>query len=138
MDNNQMCQKMCGLGYSPDKIMNLKELAQALSLDPRSVRRIALELGGRRIGTCWRFRWGEIMEYFSDAYFEKRSRQCVAGEGDCTRQNGGHEILSRRSPQRARMDGRKKMGDRKKKGISCGIGEEADAHGLRAAYELGR
>lgn len=57
-----------------DDILTLTEVAAALRLDPRTVRRVASELGGRRCGSRWRFRWGTVMEWF-DAYTVKASKQ---------------------------------------------------------------
>ena len=57
-----------------DAILTLKEVAQALRLDPRTVKEVAFALGGRRIGYRWRFRWGTVLEYFSNADFQQCRR----------------------------------------------------------------
>ena len=66
-----------------DDLLTLTEVSAALRLDPRTVRRVASRIGGKRIGRCWRFRWGTVMEYFSDAYLEKRPGQRLAGQCRC-------------------------------------------------------
>ena len=48
--------------HAPDSILTLAEVAQALRLDPRTVKRVAGELGGKRIGNRWRFQWGRVLE----------------------------------------------------------------------------
>ena len=50
--------------YAPDAILTLDEVSDALRLDPRTVKRVAEELGGKRIGRRWRFQWGRVLEYF--------------------------------------------------------------------------
>ena len=129
MDNNS---------YLPDSILTLSEVSQALRLDQRIVSRIALQLGGKRVGRYWRFRWGTVMEYFSDANIEERSWKRLAGQSDHKRRNSGQLVLSGRSEKGARMDGRKEMGDSKKKGNS-GKNQpgQTDTFGLRAALGLG-
>lgn len=124
--------------YLPDSILTLPEVAQALRLDQRIVSHIALELGGRRIGRRWRFRWGTVMEFFNNANFEKRSRECVAGESDNKWTNLGHQVFPSRSEKRAGMDGRAEMGSGKEKGIASGHRKkEEDAFGLRDILGLG-
>ena len=49
--------------HDENKILTLKEVAQELRLDPRTVKEVAFALGGRRIGYRWRFRWGTVLEY---------------------------------------------------------------------------
>ena len=46
------------MSYAPDDILSLREIAKELKLDPRTIKPIASQLGGRRIGYRWRFRWG--------------------------------------------------------------------------------
>lgn len=130
-------QKLESSPYSADSILTLKQVAEALQLDQRTVRRIISEIGGKRIGTCWRFRWGTVMEYFSDANFEKRSRECLAGKGHNRRQNSGHQIFPGGPQKRPGMDGRKAMGDGKEKGTAGRTEKERDPHGLRSALGLG-
>ena len=57
-----------------DDILTLAEVSAALRLDPRTVRRVASRIGGRRIGNRWRFRWGTVMEFF-DAYARQPFQQ---------------------------------------------------------------
>lgn len=124
--------------YLPDSILTLDEVAQALRIDQRCLRRLAYALGGKRVGRCWRFRWGTVMEYFSDANFEERSRQFMAGESYNKWRNDGHQIFSARSEKRARMDGGSPMGDRQKKRANRKHDQkDEDSFGLRAALGLG-
>ena len=58
------------MAHDENKILTLKEVAQELRLDPRTVKEVAFALGGRRIGYRWRFRWGTVLEY-------KRSSLCL-------------------------------------------------------------
>ena len=51
------------MAHDENKILTLKEVAQELRLDPRTVKEVAFALGGRRIGYRWRFRWGTVLEY---------------------------------------------------------------------------
>lgn len=121
-----------------DDILYLKEVAKALRLDPRTVKRIACELGGKHIGRCWRFRWGTVMEYFSNAYVEKRPKQCLVGQSRSEWEGSEQQILPSRAQKGSRVDGGKTMGDRSKKRIPPGTGKkEDDPHGLRASLGLG-
>lgn len=129
MDNNS---------YLPDSILTLTEVSQALRLDQRIVSRIASQLGGKRVGRYWRFRWGTVMEYFSDANIEERSGKRLAGQSDNKRRNSGQQVFSGGSEKRAGMDGRETMGDSKEKRNSGkNQPEYPDAYGLRAALGLG-
>ncbi|WP_077071226.1 hypothetical protein [Mailhella massiliensis] len=74
------------MSYALDEILTLKEVAQALRLDPRTVKEVAFALGGRRIGYRWRFRWGTVLEYFSNADVETRQRKLLGGESHRERQ----------------------------------------------------
>ncbi len=76
------------MSYALDEILTLKEVAQALRLDPRTVKEVALALGGRRIGYRWRFRWGTVLEYFSNADVETGQGKLLDGESHCERQAG--------------------------------------------------
>lgn len=58
--------------YEDNEILTLKEVAFAL--------------GGRRIGYRWRFRWGTVLEYFSNADVETRQRKLLDGESHRERQ----------------------------------------------------
>ena len=66
--------------HDVNKIMTLKEVAQALCLDPRTVKEVAFVLGGRRIGYRWRFRWGTVLEYFSNADVKTGQEKLLDGE----------------------------------------------------------
>lgn len=124
--------------YVPDSILTLAEISRALRLDQRTVSRIASVLGGKRIGRCLRFRWGTVMEAFSDANFEERSRECLVGQSHHQRSNGGHQVFPSGSQKRPRVDGGEKLGGKQKKGTSgSGGGQKEDAYGLRAALGLG-
>ena len=48
--------------WEADDVLSLDEVATALRLDRRTVRRVAFQLGGKRFGRRWRFRWGTVME----------------------------------------------------------------------------
>ena len=124
--------------YLPDTFLNLVEVSAALRLDPRSVRRIAYELGGKRVGRCWRFRWGTVMEYFNDANIKKGSWKRLAGQGDNRWGSGGNQVLPCGQIERPGMAGRKEMGDTEEKRNFGKIRPTgSDAHGLRAALGLG-
>ena len=90
-------------------------MAQALRLDQRIVSHIALELGGRRIGRRWRFRWGTVMEFFNNANFEKRSRNAWLARVIINGQILDTQVFPSRSEKRAGMDGRAEMGSGKEK-----------------------
>ena len=68
------------MAHDENKILTLKEVAQELRLDPRTVKEVAFALGGRRIGYRWRFRWGTVLEYFSNADVETGQRKLLDGE----------------------------------------------------------
>lgn len=62
-----------------DDILDVAQLAKELNLDQRTIKRVASQLGGRRFGNRWRFKWATVLEYFSNADSEKRQRQQVDG-----------------------------------------------------------
>lgn len=74
------------MAHDENKILTLKEVAQELRLDPRTVKEVAFALGGRRIGYRWRFRWGTVLEYFSNADVETGQRKLLDGESHRERQ----------------------------------------------------
>ena len=120
----------------PDEILNLKEFAEATGLDPRPVRRIAAELGGKRSGRLWLFRWGTAMEFFSNANTDKiEARQCMAGKSLCERQADRQPTIPARKKGRPGMAGGKRVGGGTEAAISC---ECDDPFGLRAAYAMGK
>ena len=88
--------------YAADDVLNLAQLAKALDLDPRTVKPLACELGGKRFGRIWKFRWGTVMESFN-AHDTKRSGQCVDGQGQHQRLAGGEPDVYR-SQEGAGMD----------------------------------
>lgn len=55
--------------HDHDDILTLKEVAERLKLDVRSVGLVAYDLGGKRIGKSWRFKWGTVLKFF-DVNFE--------------------------------------------------------------------
>lgn len=122
--------------YTPDSILSLKQLAKALRVDPRAITRIASQLGGRRFGRSWRFRWGTVMEYFN-AYETQKQRWQLAGEGSDQRPAGGQQTFSGRPEKRPRMDGGKEMGSGAEGGTFKKHDEAGDAFGLRIALGLG-
>ena len=78
------------------KIMTLKEVAQELRLNPRTVKEVAFALGGRRIGYRWRFRWGTVLEYFSNADVETGQRKLLDDESHREQQaNSLHHVSGR-------------------------------------------
>jgi len=122
----------------PDSILTLDEISLALRLDQHVVKRIALKIGGRRFGSQWRFRWGTVMEYFQNANFKKRSRECMACEscdkwGDC-----GQQVFPARTDKWAGMDSSQKLGGGKEKRAASGQDKkEQDPFGLRDILGLG-
>ena len=129
---------MINSDYLPDDILTLREVARALRVDPRTVRRIAFTLGGKRFGCSWRFRWGTVMEYFKNANTEKRPRRYLACACPDQWQGGGFEGFSSRQAERARMGSSPKLGNPAKKGNSGRFGGKAeDAHGLGAILGVG-
>ena len=127
----------CGTSArAPDDFLTLDELANALRLDPRTVKRVGYALGGKRFGNRWRFKWGTVMEYFNNANFETKQRQQVDGEGGYGRQAGGLQDVPARPERRARMEGRKRLGGRNSEGVQNERSEE-DPFGLRKALGLG-
>ena len=120
--------------YAPEEILTLSQVAEKLRLDPRTVKRVAFALGGRRIGNRWRFKWGAVLEYFNNADFETEQRQSLDGEGGYRRQAGGLQDVSARQEARPGMAGRKRMGGRT---AQIGDGMESDPYGLRKALGLG-
>ena len=118
-----------------DAILTLKEVAQALRLDPRTVKEVALALGGRRIGYRWRFRWGTVLEYFSNADVETGQGKLLDGESHRERQAGSLQNVPGREKAWPGMAGRKRMGGRAKKDRT---GRDDDPHGIRTAYGVGR
>lgn len=118
-----------------DAILTLKEVAQALRLDPRTVKEVAFALGGRRIGYRWRFRWGTVLEYFSNADVETGQGKLLDGESHRERQTGSLQNVPGREKAWPGMAGRKRMGGRAKK---TRTGRDDDPHGIRTAYGVGR
>lgn len=68
----KLAQWILIMTYEDNEILILKEVAFAL--------------GGRRIGYRWRFRWGTVLEYFSNADVETRQRKLLGGESHRERQ----------------------------------------------------
>lgn len=123
------------MSYALDEILTLKEVAQALRLDPRTVKEVAFALGGRRIGYRWRFRWGTVLEYFSNADVETGQRKLLDGESRRERQADSLQNVPGREKAWPGMAGRKRMGGRAKKART---GRDDDPHGIRTAYGVGR
>ena len=129
---------------APDDFLTLDELANALRLDPRTVKRVAYALGGKRFGNRWRFKWGSVMEYFSNANFETEKRQSLDGEGGYRRQAGGLQDVSARQETRPGVAGRKRVGGGTAQAGRSGPTAHADGaaaspdpYGLRTALGLG-
>ena len=85
-----------GVMRDPDDILSLAELAKVLQLDPRTVKRVATQLGGKCFGTRWRFRWGTVMRYFNNANDPERPRKPVDGQDQYQRRAGGEPDVSGR------------------------------------------
>ena len=98
-----------------DTILTLQQVAHRLRLDPRTVKKIAYLLGGRRIGYRWRFRWGTVLEYFSNADVETGQRKLLDGESHRERQAGSLQNVPGREKAWPGMAGRKRMGGRAKR-----------------------
>ncbi len=123
--------------YPPDAILSLKQMAEALHLDRKTVVRLASVLGGRRFGRRWRFRWGSAMEVFN-ANANQGQGQCLACQGSNQWSGGGQQDFSTRAQERPGMDAGQTMGNRKKKGNSQSPKQQdGDAYGLRSALGLG-
>ena len=97
-----------------DDILTLREVAAALRLDPRTVRLVASDLGGRRLGSRWRFRWGTVMECFN-AYATETSEQRMGRPCDDQWPRGGKQNLSTRPEEWAGMARGTKLEKKKKK-----------------------
>lgn len=122
------------MAREPDTILNLKQLSEAMGLDPRTLRMIADQLGGKRVGSrLLLFRWGTVMEYFNANTAEKNG-ECVASASVRGRKTDSQQDISERKKGRARMERSKSMGRTTKGGIPCG-GE--DPFGLRSSLGLG-
>ncbi|SBW10813.1 DNA-binding domain protein (modular protein) [uncultured delta proteobacterium] len=120
--------------YAPEEILTLSQVAEKLRLDPRTVKRVAFALGGRRIGNRWRFKWGAVLEYFNNADFETEQRKSLDGAGGDRRQAGRLQDVPARKERRPGMAGCKRMGGN---GTEEGVGGHNDPNGLRKAYGLG-
>ena len=125
---------MIYMEYAPNDILTLGEVSEKLHLDPRTVKRIASALGGRRIGNRWRFKWGAVLEYFNNADFETEQRKSLDGAGGDRRQAGRLQDVPARKERRPGMAGCKRMGGN---GTEEGVGGHNDPNGLRKAYGLG-
>lgn len=117
----KLAQWILIMTYEDNEILTLKEVAFAL--------------GGRRIGYRWRFRWGTVLEYFSNADVETRQRKLLDGESHRERQAGSLQNVPGREKAWPGMAGRKRMGGRAKKART---GRDDDPHGIRTAYGVGR
>lgn len=120
--------------YSPDEFLSLKELARRLNLDPRTVKRVAFQLGGRRMGQCWRFNWGAVLEYFRYADTETRQGEPLVGPRRDQRKTNHLQNVPSREKIRPTVEGRKELGGGRARESPSG---EGDPHGLGQAYGLG-
>ena len=125
------------MSRDPDEILTLAEIAAALKLDPRTVKRAAYRLGGECIGNRWRFRWGTVMESFGNANSAERQRKLLDGACNYQRKDCGNAVVSGRAQTRPGVDGMQKMGVGKEKRTAQGARRPADPYGLRAACGLG-
>lgn len=122
--------------YGPDDILTLTELAAAFRLDPRTVKKVAHELGGKRFGRCLLFRWGTVMESF-DANPSEGQRELLDGASCDRRKNSRHSLFSTGPQKGAGMDKRKSVGGGAQKRIAGSPEQKAgDPYGLRAALGL--
>ncbi len=123
--------------YPPDAILSLTQISRALNLDRKTVVRLASDLGGRRFGRRWRFRWGSVMEVFN-ANANQIQRQCLAGQSDNQRPGGGQQDISARAQEGPGMDTSPKVGAQKKgRNSQCPEARAGDSYGLRSALGLG-
>lgn len=122
------------MDYNTEDIVTLKEVAKKLRLDPRAVKRVAFAMGGKRFGNRWRFKWGSVLEYFSNAYFENGQGKPLDGASGDRRQTGSLSDVSTWKETRPGMAGCKRMGGGATRTVA---GEFDDPHGLRKAYALG-
>ena len=120
--------------YAPDDVLTLRQVALRLQLDPRTVKRVASALGGRRIGYRWRFKWGAVLEYFNNADIETEQRKALDGAGGHRRQAGCLQDVSTGKKGRPGMAGRKRVGGG---ATSTGAGGYSDPNGLGKAFGLG-
>ena len=120
---------------NPNEILDLKKLSKRLDLDRRTVGHIAYELGGRRFGNRWRFRWGSVLESFNNAYIETGQKKLLDGASVLGRQADCVQDVSARKEGRPGMEGRKAMGGGTAQ--NC-LGEQDDPYGLREAYIVGK
>ena len=123
------------VNYDSNEILCINQVAQRLSLDRRTVRRVASSLGGRRFGNRWRFRWGAVLEYFDNAYIETGQRKLLDGTGTYKWQTDRQQDVPSREKRWPRMEGCKAMGGRSKE--IC-LRKEDDPFGLGEAYLLGK
>ncbi len=120
--------------YITEKFLTLQQLSNALQLDPRTVKKLAWTLGGRRIGYRWRFKLSTVLEIFDNAKFENGQRKPMDGPSCSERQASSLQILSSRKKIRPRMESRQRMGGRTKKNS---LSWDSDSYGLGAAYGVG-
>ena len=100
--------------WEADDVLSLDEVATALRLDRRTVRRVAFQLGGKRFGRRWRFRWGTVMEFFN-AHETQEPGELLAGACRHRRPAGGQQGFPSGPQQRPGVDGGQDMGGRAKK-----------------------
>lgn len=77
-----------------DDVLTLRQVSQKFQLDPRTIRGVAFELGGKRFGNRWRFRLSVIMECFNNAKFDKEPRKPMACQSSSRRETGSLQSLS--------------------------------------------
>ena len=123
------------MSRDPDELLNLKQFCKATGLDPRTVKKIAVALGGKRVGRLWIFRWGTAMEFFSNANTDEKVRQSMARASLCEREAGCQQTVPERKKGRPGMAGCKTMGGGRKTET---LGRGDDPFGLREALTVGR
>ncbi len=133
--NNAFKQDVLKKDPNSDDFLSLRQVSKKLGLDPRTVKRVAYDLGGRRFGNRWRFNWGTVMEYFKNAKFESGQRKPMVGKGSNRREASYLQILSSREEARTGMESCQGMGGEAESSCSTG---SCDPFGLRKAYLVGR
>lgn len=120
--------------YTADDFLTLTQVSKAICLDRRTIKKVATKMGGKKIGSCWRFKWSAVSEYFH-ANFDAEQERSMDGEGSHQRQANCLQNVPIREARRSRVASCKKMGGRTTK---SSFGETSDPNGLGLAYELGQ
>jgi|GEM_PF-782601 len=79
--------------YGPDDILTLSQVAEKLAVDARTVIKTASALGGKRVGRSWRFRYGNVMEFFNAGVSQGQAQYLPAGARDPGRETDDYPTL---------------------------------------------